>query len=188
MDEPHFRHTDMTSASAAPPPDDVWSGLEFSAPGETPPPDPWAAPLPKKPGPRIGAVRLVLLLVGVVVVAALGALLYTVNGEKGQVMFTTTDPNGGNGCIVLNRVTTVRAGTHVWMVAMFTQPIDDRPMSIQIAYNGAVYWSYAWPPGAGKGGMCTWEPEDLADFPRGVYTFTFIRGGTVEMSGTLTIT
>lgn len=187
MDDPHSRHTDLTGAGT-PPPDDVWSGLEFSQPGETPHLDPWAAPLPKKSGPRIGAVWLILLLGCVVVVAGLGALLYTVNGEKGQVMFTTTDPNGGNGCVVLNRVTTVPAGTHVWMVAMFTQPVDDRSMSVEVAYNGAVYWSYTWPAGTGKGAMCTWGPQDLAYFPRGVYTFRFLRGGSLEMSGTLTIT
>ena len=187
MDEPHFRHTDLTSAAAAPP-DDVWSGLEFSRPGEAPPPDPWSAPLPTKSGPRIGALPLILLLVFALVVAGLGALMYTINSEKWQVMFTTTDPNGGNGCVVLNRVTTVPRGTHVWMVAMFTQPVDDRTMSVEIAYNGSVYWSYTWPTGTGKGAMCTWEPQDLAYFPSGTFTFTFIRGGAVEMSGTLTIT
>jgi hypothetical protein len=177
----------MTGAAARPP-DDVWAGLDFSGPGETPPFDPWTAPLPKKSGPRIGAVWLILLFVCVLAVAGLGALLYTVNSEKGQVMFTTTDPNGGNGCVVLSRVTTVPRGTHAWMVAMFAQPVDDRSMSVEVAYNGAVYWSYTWPPGTGKGAMCTWEPRDLAYFPRGSFTFTFIRGGAVEMSGTLTIT
>ena len=185
MDEPHFRHTDLTSAFG--PADEPEAGLAPDGPTDTPS---WAeltALPPKHRRPRIGALGLIAIAAGLVLVAALVGLLILVRSEQGQVMFTTTDPHGGNSCIVIDRVSTVPAGTHAWMVMMLGDRLDDQPLTMDVLHDGAPYWSYTWPISDSQGRMCTYS-DDLASYPPGTWTFTFTHAGKTEATGTLTIT
>jgi hypothetical protein len=120
------------------------------------------------------------------VVAVFVAIVLIVRSEQGQVMFTTTDPNGGNSCVVLDRVSSVNAGTHSWMVAMLQQPLDDQPLTVYVTHDGAWSWSYTWPVDQSKGRQCTWG-YDMATYAPGTWTFTFTHAGKTEATGTLII-
>jgi hypothetical protein len=158
------------STGLEPAPDSLW----------TAPPRPL-----RRSGLRLGPLAIALLAIPVVIAVAFGAYLYTLNGERGQVMFTTNDPNGS--CVVTSRVTSVPAGTHVWMVAMFKDVLGEEPVGATADWNGVPYWSYAWPVEETTGVICI-RAQDLAGLPQGTMTVNFTRGGKFEMSGTLTFT
>lgn len=141
---------------------------------------------PRQRGPRVGAFRIIAIVGVLTLVAAFVALSVVLRNEQGQVMFTTTDPNGGNGCVVLDKVSAVDRGTHVWMVVMFNGPMDDKPITMQMWHNGGYYWGYTWPVDDSKGRMCTWG-DDMFAYPSGTWRYTFTHGDETEASGTLTI-
>ena len=162
------------------------AGIEPGTPTDTPS---WAeitALPPRRRGPRIGIVGLIAIVGAFAILALLAGLLLLLRSEQGQVMFTTTDPNGGNSCVVTNRVSTVNAGTHAWMVVMFNAPMDDKPLTVDIVHDGMWVFSYTWPVEQSKGRQCTWGEDMAADTP-GTWTYTFTRDGKTEASGTLTI-
>ena len=141
---------------------------------------------PKAPGTGINLLGLTIVVGGLIIVALLAGLVFVMRSEQGKVMFTTTDPNGGNSCVVTNQVTTISQGTHAWMVAVFTSPIGDQTITVQVTKNNVYVWSYTWPIETARGGNCTWGP-DMATYEPGRWTFAFSRDGKVEESGTLTI-
>ena len=146
-----------------------------------------ALPPSSRSGPRIGGFSLIFMLGALAIVAVVAGLLFTFASERGQVMFTTTDPNGGNACIVTNKVTAIDRGTHAWVVVVFKRPVGQDHMSIQFRQNGAYVWAYTWPSSEkAEQGSCTWG-EDLATYDPGTWTFTVLRNGTVEEEGTITI-
>lgn len=174
---------DSAAANASDRPE---SALEQGTPGDA---RSWAeitAVPPRRRSPRVGAFGLIAIVGVLAIVAASTALLLVLRSEQGQVMFTTTDPNGGNSCVVIDRVSTVEAGRHVWMVVMFMEPMDDKPLTVDIYHDGALVWSYTWPVDVSKGRYCTWG-DDMAGYPVGTWTYTFTHDGKIEASGTLTI-
>jgi hypothetical protein len=163
-----------------------WAGMDAAALSPT-----WAEltalPPSHRSGPRIGGATLIVMLGGLAILAVLAGILFMYGSEKGQVMFTTIDPNGGNGCVVTNRVTAIDRGTHAWMVVVFKSPVGKDQMSVQFRQNGVYLGAYTWPVEEEfeKAG-CTWG-EDLATYEPGDWTFTILRNGKVEEEGTLTI-
>ncbi len=180
----------------------TWSTPELAAPvamegapevipevqaGAARPPAWLELPSPPRGRFRIGPIAALLL---ILVVATGGYLLwvtYRFSSEHGQVMFTTVDPGGGNGCYVVDRVTSVPAGSNVWMVVVFDRPLGDEPARMDISWNGSPYWSYTWPLEDSQGRLCTYS-EDLYWLPSGQWEFAFYRGAVLETSGTLEIT
>jgi hypothetical protein len=184
VDEPG-REGDLPTAQ---PPESPEPGSQPGARSDTPPWPEWGLPADRgRHLPRIGLIGVALLAGGLVIVAAFAWLTLFVSAEQGQVLFTTTDPGSGTGCIVFDRVTTIRAGTHAWMVVVFKRPMDDKPLTVQVSRNAVAVWSYTWPVSESKGRGCTYS-WDLADFPAGAWTFTFTHDGQLEASGTLIIT
>ena len=146
-----------------------------------------ALPPSSRSGPRIGGFSLIFMLGALAIVAVVAGILFTFASERGQVMFTTTDPNGGNSCIVTNRVTAIDRGTHAWMVVVFKRPVGKDQMSVQFRQNGVYMGGYTWPSSEEtEQGSCTWG-EDLATYDPGAWTFTVLRNETVEEEGTITI-
>jgi len=136
--------------------------------------------------PRISPVNLVFIVGAVAVLAFLGSIFFTFSSEVGQVMFTTTDPNGGNSCVVTSRVTSINRGEHVWLVAVFKEPIGHDQLTLEYRQNGVYKGAYNWPVEDTEGGSCTWS-EDLAYYPPGTWKFTFLRNGQFEEEGSITI-
>jgi hypothetical protein len=145
-----------------------------------------AVPPSRGSGPRIGVFGLVFLVGILAIFAVVATIFITFNNQRGQVLFTTVDPNGGNSCVVTSKVTTISAGTHAWMVAVFKSPVKDEQITVEARRDGVYVWSYTWPVEVVRGGNCTWG-EDLASYPAGTWTFTFTRNGALEERGTITI-
>ncbi len=167
--------------------------------GQTPPAAPlgWAVPpvVPKRsPLARIaGGVG------ALVVIAIIAIVLYSVFGgggpkDAGKVVFST-DPaaagqnSGSHACDVGSQVTTVKAGTAVYLTFVFKDNVGDATVSWSIQKDGQPFYGpTALSASDTKGLDCLTFTDDMSVLGPGTYTITATANDKTIAEGTLVIT
>jgi hypothetical protein len=173
----------------------------------TPPqyPEPQWSAAPQQSGSVLGGLfkGVIGRIIGILVVAAVvggGYLAYQaiVNPDKlGQVVFTT-DAQTGTGpveskdaCKVNHTVTSVKAGTPVWSVYIWTSQLSSTDVVHEEDFkDGVSIFSKDWDTSGTGGTDCVWVTDDLSQewTAAGVYEIKLTVGDKVVADGKLTIT
>jgi hypothetical protein len=108
-------------------------------------------------------------------------------GRDAKVVFTTKDPSGYQGCNIKDTVTTIDAGTSVWMVIIFKSTMDKSDISVDVIKDGETFDSWSYDAADTEGADCFSDVDPFTDLEAGEYKFQAYKGEAVEAEGTLTV-
>jgi hypothetical protein len=198
----------------APPPPPSWASTPPPATppewGATPPavPPAWATTPPagsggsgmggvvgRAGGGFLGSVagRIIALVVVIGILAAGGFLVTKIFNPDhlGQVIYTTQDPSGTSDCSISGTVTSVKAGTPVWSVYMWTRRLSSTDAVVEEDFlNGVSLGKYDIPSDKSSDADCLSVTNDLSsEFSApGSYEIKLTVGTEVVADGKLTVT
>jgi hypothetical protein len=166
-------------------------------------PPQWGVPAPaqKSGGGLLGSIfRSVLgrIIAVVVIIAVIGGgyLIYdkVANpSHRSEVIFTATDQGSNDGCKITNRVTTVKAGSSVYVMVMWSHRLGSTDNVVEEDFKDGVSLGKLtdfWQPSDYVGYDCTTDAHDYGeDFSEpGTYEIKITVGDEVVADGTLTVT
>jgi hypothetical protein len=111
--------------------------------------------------------------------------------HTGQVIYTTADQSGNSNCSTSNLVTSVKTGTHVWAVYMWTHRLSaDQSVVEEDFLNGSSLGKYNLPSDKTSDADCLSVLDDLSTSftAPGTYEIKLTVGSEVVADGTLKVT
>jgi hypothetical protein len=149
------------------------------------------------PGSILGSVvgRIVAFLVVAAILGG-GAFLYykIANPDHlSQVIFTTTSQEANEGCTVTNRVSSVKSGTPIYVMVMWSHRMNADEKVVEEDFKDGVSLGKladVWDPSDYAGYDCTTFKDDVSSVfaEPGAYEIKLTVGDEVVADGTLTVT
>ena len=132
----------------------------------------------------------------IVVAAVIGGGFFLFNritgaDHNGQVIYTTADQSGNSNCSTSSLVTSVKAGTHVWAVYVWTHRLSaDQSVVEEDFLDGASLGKYDIPSDKTSDADCLSVLDDLSTSfsAPGSYEIKLTVGSEVVADGKLTVT
>jgi len=166
-------------------------------------PPSWGAPAPTRSAGRgvVGSifgsiVGRVIAFVAVIAILGGGAFVYekVANPDhRGQVIFTTTDQTANANCSVTDRVSTIKAGSPIYVMVMWSRTMQSTDKVVEEDIKDGVSLgtqSDSWQPSDYSDADCTTDPNNYSDVfsSPGTYEIKLTVGTEVVADGTLTVT